>query len=167
MQLTIALWSSASESRSTFVDATTKHQDLSFSTLAHGGFGDASFTIPVSGWNAVRWYRSYLGFHVVIFDQFGRRIYEGKIEDTQAGADGVQVTCLGYFSHAKELTHGMIYLAGDNLTPTQLVQDTVDIAQHQPALAELLHDPEARSAIGPQDYGGKSCRCHRDRHQLG
>ena len=68
MKLTVAIWSAPDEKPEHFVDMTTKQQSLSFSTQVQGGFGDASFTIPVSGWNAVRWYRSYLGFHVVIFE---------------------------------------------------------------------------------------------------
>src|SRR5512143_2883693 len=158
MKLTVALWSHPSERPEYFVDATTKQQNVSFTTLAHGGVGDASFTIPVSGWNAVRWYRSYLGFHVVIFDHLGRRVYEGSIEDAEANAEGVNITCLGYFSHAKELTHGMIYLAGDNVTPTQVIRDTVDIAyntdklwQNDYSMIQVLHQ-----TLGAQDFtGGK------------
>ena len=123
-----------------------------------GGFGDASFTIPVSGWNAVRWYRSYLGFHVVIFDHLGRRVYEGSIEDAEASADGVNITCLGYYSHAKELTHGMIYLAGDNVTPTQVIRDTVDIAYNTDKLWQNDYSmiQKLTISLGAQDFtGGK------------
>ncbi len=158
MNLTVALGSHPSERPEYFVDATTKQKNLTFSTLAHGGFGDASFVIPVSGWNAVRWYRSYLGFHVVIFDHLGRRVYEGSIEDTEANSDGVIVTCLGYFSHAKELTHGMIYLAGDNPTPTQIIRDTVDIAYNTQALWQNDYSmiQKLSQSIGGQDFtGGK------------
>lgn len=156
MQITIALWSSQRELASQFIEATTKHTGLTFSTAAQGGFTDASFNIQVSGWNAVRWYRSYLGFHVVIFDHFGRRLYEGRIEDTEASSDGVHVTCLGYYSHANELTHGMVYPAGDTVTPTDIIKDTVDIAYNTKGLwandysmiCQLSHN------IAPQDFTG-------------
>ena len=158
MKLTVAIWSAPDEKPENFVDSTTRQQNLTFSTIAHGGFGDCSFTVPVSGWNAVRWYRSYLGFHIVIFDHLGRRVYEGSIEDAEAGADGVNITCLGYFSHAKELTHGMIYLAGDNVTPTQVIKDTVDIAYNTQMLWQNDYSMIQKLTItlGAQDFtGGK------------
>jgi hypothetical protein len=158
MTLTVAIWSAPDEKPEHFVDTTTKQQGLTFSTLAHGGFGDASFTIPVSGWNAVRWYRSYLGFHVVIFDHLGRRVYEGSIEDAEANAEGVNVTCLGYFSHAKELIHGMIYLAGDGITPTQVIRDTVDIAYNTDRLWQNDYSmiQKLTISLGALDFtGGK------------
>jgi hypothetical protein len=154
MKLTVALWTTPDEKPANFVDATTKQTGLTFTTLAHGGFGDCSFTIPVSGWNAVRWYRSYLGCHIVIFDHLGRRLYEGSIEDTEASSEGVNVTCLGYFSHAKELTHGMIYLAGDNITPTEVIRDTVDIAFNTNALWQNDYSmiQTLNQSLGFQDF---------------
>lgn len=154
--LTATVWSDPRERPQDFVDATRSVTDLSFDTSAMGGFGDATFSIRVSGWNAVRWYRSYLGFHVVVFDKYGRRVYEGRIEDADATQDGVSVVCLGYFSHAKELTHGMVYQAGFMLTPTQLVADTVDIAFNTQGtwagdysmLQKFSHN------ISPQDFSG-------------
>ena len=154
--LTICIWQTPRELASEFVGSTTRQTGLSFSTQAMGGFGDCSFTIPVSGWNAVRWYRSYLGFHVVIFDPLGRRVYEGRIEDAEAAPEGVNITCLGYYSNAKELTDGMIYLFGDNPTPTQLVRDAIDIAyntnglwQNDYSMVQILNQ-----SIGAQDFTG-------------
>jgi hypothetical protein len=157
MRLTATVWSSPEEKPGDFVDATTKVSGFTFDTSAMGGFGDASFTIRVSGWNAVRWYRSYLGFHVVIFDSYGRRVYEGRIEDTDAAPDGIGVTCLGYYSHAKELVHGMVYPAGFVLTPTQLVIDTVDIAFNTNGTwaGDYSMIQKLTQNIAPQDFSGE------------
>ncbi len=154
--LTICIWQTPRELASEFVGSTTRQTGLSFSTQAMGGFGDCSFTIPVSGWNAVRWYRSYLGFHVAIFDPYGRRVYEGRIEDAEAAPEGVNITCLGYFSNAKELTDGMIYLLGDSPTPTQLVKDAVDIAYNTNGLWQNDYSmiQKLTQNIGAQDFTG-------------
>ena len=157
MILTVALWNSPNEIPANFVESTTRHSGLQFSTLADGGFGDASFTIQTGGWNAVRWYRSYLGFHVVIFDHFGRRLYEGRIEDAEATTEGVNITCLGYSALANELIHGMIYEYYPDqpaVTPTQIIKDTINIAWEKTKLwqddvsmiQELAHD------MRPQDF---------------
>ena len=129
MNLQIALWSTPEEDPKNFIEATSRFSGLTFSTLAQGGFGDASFTVQVSGWNAVKWYRAYLNFHVVIFDHLGRRLYEGRIEDTEATTEGVNVTCLGYYATAQEL-HSWLYYP-DNVTGSQLVSDAIDIVSEK------------------------------------
>ena len=129
MNLQIALWSTPDEDPKNFIEATSRFSSLSFTTLAQGGFGDASFTIQASGWNAVKWYRAYLNFHVVIFDHLGRRLYEGRIEDTEATTEGINITCLGYYATAQEL-HSWLYYP-DNVTGSQLVADAIDIVSEK------------------------------------
>jgi hypothetical protein len=156
MQLTVTIWNSPAELPANFVEATTKFTGLSFSTQAQGGFTDASFAVKASGWNAVKWYREYLGFHVVIFDHLGRRVYEGSIEDAEADSEGVTITCLGYHAAVDELLHGVIYPIGTPATPTNLIEDVVDIASaysvwspDKSMVSKLTHD------ISPQDFSGE------------
>ena len=86
------------ESPASFVEAASRVEGLNFETVLPGGFGVASFSVTVGGWNAVRWYRDYLGYHCVLFDHLGRRLYEGYIDSTDADAGGVSVSLTGYYA---------------------------------------------------------------------
>lgn len=154
MLLTIALWSDPSERVQDFVEATSRHKELAFGTSAMGGFGDASFTISAGGWSAVRWYRSYLGYHMVIFDHLGRRLYEGRIEDTDTFSGGVKLNALGYYSHGQELTHGMVYPAGTPTTATDIVRDTINIAWETSRIwnPDTSMVKQLYTDIAPQDF---------------
>lgn len=156
MNLTIAIWTSPTEAVETFVGSTQNFTNLSFSTSAMGGFGDASFSIRASGWNAVRWYREYLGFHVVIIDHLGRRVYEGSIEDAQADSEGVNITCLGYYATANELLHGVIYPIGIPATPTDIIIDTIEIANAKGGLwsSDTSMVQSVTHNIAPLDFSG-------------
>lgn len=126
--LQVTIWSDPRERPQDFVEATFLHSDLSFGTAAHGGFQDCSFTIPVSGWNSVRWYRSYVGHHVKILDHLGRTVYEGRISDTESTSDGVKVNALGYISHATEIISGIAYPISTPTTASQIISDTVELS---------------------------------------
>lgn len=154
MRLSVSIWRSPYERQEDYVETLTNISQLRFSTSAMGGFGDASFVIGVSGWDAVRYYRSFLGYHVVIFDDYGRRVYEGRIDTTEASPDGISVTCLGYYSLAGELVHGLIYPANETLTPTMLIKDTIDIAYNSSGLwrNDYSHIAEVNINIAPQDF---------------
>lgn len=156
MRLSIAIWRNPTEDRSVFVEAITNFSGLTFSTAADGGFADASFFVPASGWRAVKFYREYLGFHVVVFDHLGRRVYEGSIEDTEANSEGVNLTCLGYQAASQELLHGVVYPAGIDTSPSKLIEDVVDIgAAHSVWNTDKSMIQKFSHNVAPLDFSGE------------
>lgn len=128
MKLLIAIWKDYNENPADFKEMTIRHHGLSFDTFLPGGYGAARFTVEVGGYNAIRWYRDYVGHHVVIFDHFGRRLYEGRIDATDASTKGVNASCVGYYAHAQDLTDGIIYPAGVPVSISDVVDDAVDLS---------------------------------------
>jgi len=153
MKLAIAIWKTYNEYPADFKEMTTRHKGLSFNTILHGGYGTASFKIEVGGYNAIRWYRDYVGHHVVIFDHLGRRLYEGRIDATSADSKGVKVDCVGYYAHAQDLTHGIIYPASVPTSISEMIDDTVDLSdqwwKNHARIVTTVTD------ITPQDFTGE------------
>lgn len=127
---------------------------LRFGTVLNGGFGGAQFRVETTDWNATQWYENYLGFHIVIFDSFGRRVYEGRIESIAYVVDkGIEVSCVGYYAHAQDLTHGVIYPAGVPKTISEIIEETID-------LSDQWWDDKSQIEtttvdITPQDFTGE------------
>ncbi len=153
MQLLIAIWKTSSESSADFKEMTTRFSGLSFETILHGGFGSSTFNVEVGGHNAIRWYRDYVGHHVVVFDHFGRRLYEGRIESTDADAKGVRVACAGYYAHAQDLIHGIIYPLGIPKSISDIVKDTVDLSDQW--WKDHSRIETTVTDITPQDFTGE------------
>jgi hypothetical protein len=82
---------------------------VSFGTQLHGGFSDCSFTVGGQKDLSFFRYRLYLASHVVLFDEYGRRVYEGFINKSSVSEKGVEVECLGYYAKADTVTFDMIY----------------------------------------------------------
>jgi len=154
MKLLIAIWKTPSESPADFREMTDRFSGLSFGTILHGGFGAADFTVEVGGYNAIRWYRDYVGYHCVIFDHLGRRLYEGRIESTDADIKGVRVACAGYYAHAQDLIHGIIYPLGIPKSISDVVKETVDLSDSWWKTHAQIQ--ETVSDITPQDFTGES-----------
>ena len=154
MKLLIAIWKNYTESPSVFREMTDRFSGLSFGTILHGGFGTANFKVEVGGYNAIRWYRDYVGHHVVIFDHYGRRLYEGRIDATEADSSGVSVNCVGYYAHAQDLTHGLIYPASTPTSISEMIEDTVDLSDQwwkdHTQIVTTVTD------ITPQDFTGEN-----------
>jgi len=154
MNLIIAIYSSYDESPESFVEATSLHSGLQFETIMSGGFGVGSFTVHVGGWNAVRWYRDYLGYHVVIFDHLGRRVYEGYIDNTDAAANGVKVNIVGYYAHSNDLFHGIIYPASTAKSISEIVTETVQLATKWST--DVTQIKVTTTNVAPQDFTGEA-----------
>lgn len=154
MKLIISLWSSYDETPANFVETVERFSNLTFGTVLPGGYGSCSFNIEVSGWNAIRWYREYLGHHAVIFDHLGRRIYEGRIEVTSADVKGVKVTLSGYYAHAQDETHGIIYPLSVPTSISDIIEDTVDLAS-QWWSGDHSQIKVTVTDITPQDFTGE------------
>lgn len=153
MKILAGIWKNYNENPADFKEMTDRLVGLSFGTILHGGYGGSNFKVEVGGYNAIRWYRDYVGHHVVLFDHFGRRLYEGRIDATDASSGGVAVTCVGYYAHAQDLTHGIIYPASTPTSISEMIEDTVDLsdqwwADHSRILPTVTD-------ITPQDFTGE------------
>ncbi len=153
MKLTISLWDSPNEIPANFVESVERFKGLNFGTILPGGFGTASFNIEVSGWNAIRWYRDYLGHHAVVFDHLGRRIYEGRIENTNATVRGIKVVTSGYYAHAQDLTHGIIYPVTVPTSISEMIEDTIDLSDQWWIDKSMIQTTV--TDVTPQDFTGE------------
>jgi len=153
MKLFIALWKTYAESKADFAEMTSRFSGLGFDTGLHGGFGACSFKVEVGGYNAIRWYRDYVGYHMVLFDHLGRRLYEGRVDSTDADTQGVRVSCVGYYSHAQDLTHGIIYPASTPTSISEIIEDTVDLSDQW--WANHARIKVTTTDITPQDFTGE------------
>jgi len=153
MKLSIAIWKNYNENPADFKEMTDRHTGLGFDTFLHGGYGTANFKVEVGGYNAIRWYRDYVGYHAVIFDHLGRRLYEGRIDATDADAKGVKVACVGYYAHAQDLTHGIIYPAGTPTSISEMIEDTVDLSDQW--WKDHSRIKTTVTDVTPQDFTGE------------
>ena len=156
MEFTITVWTNFSEAggQGDPLTQVRRFSGLTFETLVNGGFGGAEFTIETTEWSAAQWYESYLGFHIVIFDSFGRRVYEGRIESISYVVNkGIQVSCLGYYTHAQDLTHGIIYPIGTPKSISDIIEETIDLSNqwwtNKTGIEKTTID------ITPQDFTGE------------
>jgi len=153
LDISVSLWKTYSENPADFRESTNHISGLNFETLLPGGFGAASFKVGVGGWNSVRWYRDFVGNHVVFFDHLGRRLYEGRIANTDADTSGVSVSVAGYYAHATDLTHGMIYPASTPKSISDIIEDTVDLADQWSSDKSMIK--KTVTDVTPQDFTGE------------
>lgn len=154
MRFSLTVWNSYNELSSDFLYVTEDINGLSFSTLLPGGFGACSFSLATNYSTTVKWYREYIGKHLVLFDTYGRRVYEGRIASVNMDDTGVSVEVEGYYAHAWDLTHGLIYPVTTPTTSSDVIIDTVNLStewQHEDfGITPTLID------ITPLDFTGEA-----------
>jgi len=87
-----------------------------FGTQLHGGFAECSFPVNGPKDRSFYRYRMYLAAHLVLFDQLGRRIYEGFITDTSMTETGMEVKAGGYYLKSANIFFDNIYVAVEPTT---------------------------------------------------
>jgi len=111
-KLFIIFYDNYEESRQNLLEQIPAPEDLRFSTKLHGGYETASAAIPGARDKSQWRYSSLLSSHMVIIDEYSRRVWEGRVEDVELTNEGVNIRAIGYFSHANEILHGLIYPGG-------------------------------------------------------
>ncbi len=156
MEFVITVWTTFNESggQGDPLEQVRRFSNLRFGTIINGGYAEAQFVVETSSWKASQWYQNRLGFHIVIFDALGRRVYEGRIESISFVIDkGIQVSCMGYYTHAQDLTHGIIYPIGTPTTISDIIEDTIDLSdqwwKNKSQIEQTTID------ITPQDFTGE------------
>lgn len=128
MKIYAAIYNSYDEINRSHLDSLDVSDTVSFGTQLHGGYADCSFTAHGSFSDTQQRYKLYLGGHVVLFDWYGRRVYEGTITDLVMGFDGLKITCAGYYAKGTNLIFDMIYyslLPTTNLCPNPSFENNV------------------------------------------
>lgn len=116
MRFFVSIWQQAEINPQGHLDTVEISKSLSFGTQLNGGFANASFTVPGTKDQSYQRYRTYLGAAAVIFDQYGDRIYEGKVTKVAKVSEGLRVDLSGYYTEADNLFFDMIYIASEATT---------------------------------------------------
>lgn len=129
MLLYPSFWTSYNEEGETFLETIVSYDSLSFGTQLHGGF--ASLDMNIYGSEERNWqrYRTFLSAHVVLFDVYGCRAYEGRVQDLSNEPGRLVLRADGYYSHGQEVYHGGIYpqIPENPQTITETVQDCIQL----------------------------------------
>lgn len=82
---------------------------VSFQTDSNGGFTSSSFSIPYNNNISINY---WIDKHVVIFDMYGDRVYEGSIEQPIISGEDINIRAEGYFAKAGRVSAGPMYFSG-------------------------------------------------------
>jgi len=83
--------------------------DVSFQTDIAGGFTSSKFSIPYNNGISINY---WIDKHVVIFDIYGDRVYEGSINKPIISGDTISITTEGYFAKGDRISAGPMYFSG-------------------------------------------------------
>ena len=83
---------------------------ISFSTDIRRGFAEAAIEIDKSTSFVSKYFQRAGGFNIVIFDNYGEKVYEGIVITTHLDGMGGRLECYGYFK-----TNDWYYGEGDAL----------------------------------------------------
>jgi hypothetical protein len=140
MRFYAGIWQQYTEVNTYFLGGFDVTESLSYETQLHGGYFTCSFVIPARAGSTI--YRVILGGHVVIFDQYGNRVWEGSIIDTSIEESGVSVSASGYYEKASHVFSDMIYVT----SPTTVSDILIDAVDMVPEIQDVF------AFIGSSDY---------------
>lgn len=120
------IWRNLTNDHMGFIGNFDVSQTLSFSTQLNGGFGTCSFEVFLPGALASAGYNEILGGHVVIFDRYGDRTYEGRITDVSLENGIISVTADGYYSQGNYIMMPTELWTADETTIGDIVKDCVE-----------------------------------------
>lgn len=83
--------------------------DVSFQTDSSGGFTSSSFSIPYNSNVSINY---WIDKHVVIFDIYGDRVYEGSLEQPTISGENIDMKAEGYFDKGERISAGPMYFSG-------------------------------------------------------
>lgn len=83
--------------------------DVSFQTDVNGGFTNANFSIPYNKEVAINY---WINKHVVIYDIYGDRVYEGYIGKPTISGEDIKLSTEGYYEKASKIVAGPMYFSG-------------------------------------------------------
>jgi len=82
---------------------------VNFQTDMKGGYTVSSFTIPYNQEISINY---WIDKHVVIFDMYGDRVYEGSITKPTISGEEIMMTTEGYFEKGERIAGGPMYFSG-------------------------------------------------------
>lgn len=157
-----AFYLDALEYDSEFIEQLVDYEELSFSTQLNGGYSDCTLRVSGPSDLAYERYRVLLGTHMVLWDSWGDRIYEGRVQEINMIESGVEMTLYGYYAHANEVLHGLLYYPDVDPVPvTDVIDDCIGLTYQirssqrtwQEKYAFTLRDANVDvTALGVKDY---------------
>lgn len=131
MKIYAGVWASLSQTIENdlyFIHAVDVSRSVKFSTQLNGGFGSASFSVPGTEDQLLRWVHAYMNAHVVLFSEFGRRLYEGFVASPVVQDGSLNVDCAGYYAKSAHVTFENIYGGPETeITVSEIIQDCVGL----------------------------------------
>ena len=140
---------------------------ISFSTDIRRGFAEAAIEIDKSTSFVSKYFQRAGGFNIVIFDNYGEKVYEGIVTSTMLDGMGGRLECYGYFK-TNDWYYGegdaLLYPGNDstvtapNIIKDQLVKNMYLRSDQLLAVdwGDVLHDAQETdgtyNGIGPFDF---------------
>lgn len=128
--------------------------EFSFDTEIDGGYGAGTFFIATKYFENVALYRRYFNKILVLYSDYGDRIYEGRVEDVSITMTGVKIQTLGLYSHANDLLHGLVYPTSTPTSISEVIEDTIDLADLWSTDKYFVH--QTTTDITPLDFTGEA-----------
>jgi hypothetical protein len=104
-----------------------KAVDLSFSTRLHGGFNTCSFSFSDAGDRLVWLYTVLPAAHLVVYDAYGWRCFEGRVWSVALGDGKISIDAVGYYIMGKYKLVPTALWTSPNTTVYQVVYDCVQL----------------------------------------
>lgn len=147
----LTLWENADKN---FVLAYSEDiKGFSFETMLPGGFGVASFSVVLTRIEALKWYNDYLGKFITIYDEIGRIVYEGIVENIDIKNNTVGVSCVGPYSLANDINQGIIYPISTPKSISAIIIDCVDLVVDWNSY-DYIKISTTTTDVTPQDFTG-------------
>lgn len=127
MQFFAALWTGYEMASYGFQGNYDVTETLEFGTQLHGGFSSASFVLSSQRGSNTLNYRAYLGSHCIIYDLYGRSVYEGRISESGLTDEGISVISSGYYAEGSHIIVPTELWQSANTLVSDVVWDCVQI----------------------------------------
>lgn len=127
----------------------------SYSTDISGGYAEGNFPINLNPFQTVFLSRKALNKHAVLYSPLGDIVYEGRIENVASHRYGLTMNTLGYYSHANDLTSGLIYPESSPATSiSEVVADHIALSTLWTKNYAFIID--TTEDVTPLDFSGEA-----------
>lgn len=130
-------------------------KELSFETVVPGGFGSCRITIPVNTlYKTSSSNESFLNNYVIIYDLYGRVVYEGRVFNFDIDTKEAVLEVQGLYSLGEDLTNGLIYSISTATSISEMIVDACDLVSDWNA--NQTNIIVTSTDITPQDFTGET-----------
>lgn len=102
-----------------------KAQEVSFGTRLHGGFNTCTFSYSQATDNLIWLYTALPGAHIIVYDLYGWRCFEGRVWSVALGDTKISVDAVGYYIMGKYKLVPTALWSDPGTTLYQVISDCV------------------------------------------